>query len=127
MRDANVVVAAAARFYAPLIVLFAFVLLITRPAGDGVGIVAGLGFVLALVVYALVFGVGAARTAGPPWLMRALAAGGLVTAVVGASAPRILFARELIEGGGFMLMAAGGALVIATLFGRAPTMRDQAL
>jgi hypothetical protein len=127
MREgANIVLAAAARFYTPLIVLFALVLLITRPAGAGVGFIAGGAFVLAIIVHALVFGAGAARAAAPPWLMRALAASGLVAAVVGASGP-VLFAPELIEGGLFVVTAAGGALVIAALFGRAPTMRDEAL
>jgi multicomponent Na+:H+ antiporter subunit B len=126
MRDgANVVLAAAARFYTPLIVLFALVLLITRPAGAGVGFIAGLAFVLALSAHALVFGASAARAAAPPWLMRILVAGGLVSAVAGACAPRMVFASELIEGGLFVVTAAGGALLIAVLFGRAPTMRDQ--
>jgi hypothetical protein len=128
MRDgANVVLAAAARFYTPLIVLFALILLITRPADAGVGLIAGLAFVLALSAHALVFGASAARVAAPPWLMRMLVAGGLVSAVMGASAPRILFASELVEGGLFVVTTAGGALLIVVLFGRAPTMRDQAL
>lgn len=127
MRDsANVVLAAAARFYTPLIALFALILLVTRPADAGVGFVAGLAFALALAAHALVFGASAARAAAPPWLMRAVAAVGLVAAVVGASAPRVPFAAELVEGGLFVVTAAGGALLIAVLFGRAPTMRDQA-
>jgi multicomponent Na+:H+ antiporter subunit B len=124
---AHIVLAAAARFYTPLIVLFALTLLAMRPAGDGVGLIAGLAFVLALIVHALVFGAGAARAAASPLLMRLILALGLAAAAIGAAAPRMLFARELAEAGLFALTAAGGALVIAVLFGRAPTMRDQTL
>jgi multicomponent Na+:H+ antiporter subunit B len=126
MKDgAHTVLAAAARFYTPLIVLFALTLLAVRPAGAGVGLLAGFAFVLALIVHALVFGAGAARTAAPAFLMRVLVALGLAAATFGATIPRALFARELIEAGLFLVTAAGGALVIAVLFGRAPTMRDQ--
>ena len=127
MREgAHTALAAAARFYTPLIVLFALTLLIVRPAGAGVGLIAGLAFLLAFIVHALVFGAAAARAAAAPPLMRVIAALGLVAAVLGTSSLRMLFARELVEAGLFALTAAGGALVIAVLFGRAPTMRDHA-
>lgn len=127
MKDgAHTVLATAARFYAPLIVLFALSLLIVRPAGAGVGLVAGLGFVLVLMLHALVFGAGAARAAAHPFLMRTLLALGLALVVFGATVPRLIFGRELIEAGLFAVTAAGGALVGMALFGRAPTMRDQA-
>jgi multicomponent Na+:H+ antiporter subunit B len=127
MKDGvHIVLAAAARFYTPLIVLFALTLLVARPAGAGVGLLAGLAFVFALIVHALVFGGGAARDAAPPFLTRLLMAFGLAAATFGATVPRALFARELIEAGLLVVTAAGGALVIAVLFGRAPTMRDQA-
>jgi hypothetical protein len=126
MREgAHTVLAAAARFYTPLIVLFALTLLVMRPAGGGVGLIAGLAFVLAWIAHALVFGAGAARAATPPWLMRALAALGLIAAALGATEPRVMFARELVEGGLFAVTAAGGALIVTALFGRAPTMREQ--
>lgn len=125
MKDgAHTVLAAAARFYTPLIVLFALTLLVVRPAGDGVGLLAGFAFVLALLVHGLVFGAGAARAAAPPFIMRLLMAFGLAAATFGALVPRALFARELIEAGLFVVTTAGGVLVIAVLFGRAPTMRD---
>jgi hypothetical protein len=73
-----------------------------------------------------VFGASAARAAAPAFLMRLLVALGLAAATFGAMVPRVLFARELIEAGLFAVTAAGGALVITALFGRAPTMRDQA-
>lgn len=127
MREgAHTVLAAAARFYTPLIVLFALTLLVTRPAGGGVGFVAGLGFLIALIAHAIVFGADAARASAPPWLMRLLAALGLAAAATGAAEPRLIFARELIEGGSFVIAAAGGALIVTALFGRAPTMRDPA-
>jgi hypothetical protein len=126
MKSDHTVLAAAARLYTPLIVLFALTLLIVRPAGGGVGLLGGFAFVLALIVHALVFGAGAARAAAPAFLMRLLVALGLAAATFGAMVPRVLFARELIEAGLFAVTAAGGALVITALFGRAPTMRDQA-
>ena len=123
---AHTVLAAAARFYTPLIVLFALTLLVVRPAGSAVGLVASLAFLLALIVHALVFGAAAARAAAPPFLMRLIAAIGLAAATFGAVAPGAMFAREFIEAGSFAVTAAGGALVITVLFGRAPTMRDPA-
>jgi multisubunit Na+/H+ antiporter MnhB subunit len=126
MKSDHTVLAAAARLYTPLIVLFALTLLIVRPAGGGVGLPGGFAFVLALIVHALVFGASAARAAAPAFLMRLLVALGLAAATFGAMVPRVLFARELIEAGLFAVTAAGGALVITALFGRAPTMRDQA-
>jgi hypothetical protein len=123
---AHAALAAAARFYTPLIVLFSLTLLVVRPAGGGVGLIAGLAFLMALTVHALVFGADAARAAAPPFLMRLIAALGLAGAVAGMAAPRMLFARELGEAGAFGVTAAGGALVIAVLFGRAPAMRDAA-
>jgi multisubunit Na+/H+ antiporter MnhB subunit len=126
MRSAHIVLAAAARFYTPLIVLFALTLLIVRPPGAGVGLLAGMVFMLALIAHALVFGAEAARAASPPLLTRLVVAIGLVTSVAGATM-QVLFARELVEAGLFVLTAGGGALIITVLFGRAPTMRDQAL
>jgi hypothetical protein len=126
MKGDHAVLAAAARFYTPLIVLFALTLLVVRPAGTGVGLIAGLALVLALMVHALVFGATAARAAAPAFLTRLLMALGLAAAMFGATVPRALFARELIEAGLFVVTSAGGALVITVLFGRAPTMRDQA-
>jgi hypothetical protein len=122
---AHTVLAAAARFYTPLIALFALTLLAARPAGGGVGFVAGLAFLLALIVHALVFGAGAARAAAPPLLMRGIVALGFLATTFGSAASHAPFARELVEAGLFGLTAAGGALVIAVVFGRAPTMRDQ--
>jgi hypothetical protein len=127
MRDgAHTTLAAAARFYTPLILLFALLLLATRPTGGGVGLIAGLAFLMALIVHALVFGADALRAAAPPMLTRFIVALGFAGAVLGAAAPRIMFARELIDAGTFAVTAAGGALAIAVLFGRAPTMRDGA-
>jgi multicomponent Na+:H+ antiporter subunit B len=123
MKDgAHPALAAAAQFYAPLIVLFALALLVTRAAGAGVGFVGGLALLLALIVHALVFGAAAARAAAPPLVLRLLAAAGLVAAVFGWRAPG---APQLVEAGLLALTAAGGALALTVLIGRAPTMRDQ--
>lgn len=126
MRDgAHSVLAASARFYTPLVVLFALTLLLVRAPGEGVGLVAGLAFMVALTLHALVFGAGAARAAAPAPLMRALLGAGLAAAVFAALSPRMAFAGEVLEAGLFVLTASGGALVVAVLFGRASTMRDQ--
>lgn len=123
---AHIALAAAARFYTPLMALFALALLALRPAGGGVGFVAGLAFILVLLTHVLVFGAVAARAAAPPIATRLLMALGLAALVAGATSP-VLFAPQLVEGGLFVIMAAGGALMIAVIVGRAPTMRDEAL
>jgi len=125
MREgAHIALAAAARFYTPLIVLFALALLAVRPAGEGVGLIAGLAFLLALWAHVLVFGAASARAATPPMLTRFLMAAGLVASAVGASAPGLMFGAQLVEGGFFVTVTAGGALMLQVIVGRAPTMRD---
>jgi hypothetical protein len=116
----------AARFYAPLIVLFALVLLIVRPAGVGVGFAAGLALVLAILLHALVFGAVAARAAAPPAIMRLFMAGGLLAAMAPYAPFRLGFSDALVEAGLFLVTSAGGAALVTVLFGRAPTMRDAA-
>jgi hypothetical protein len=123
---ATSVAIAAARFYTPLIVFLALMLLATRAPGTGAGFVAGLVFMLGLIAHALVFGAAQAGAAMSPVLMRALLAFGLAASMTGILSPRFPFAREVIEASLFLVTSAGGALVIAVLFGRAPTMRDHA-
>lgn len=115
----------AARFYTPLILIFASTLLLVRAPGTGVGLAAGFACVLALMVHALVYGSDAARVAAPPGLMRGIAALGLIAAFVGVAAPRLALAAQLAEAGAFLATAASGALILSALFGRAPTMRDE--
>ncbi len=124
---AHIALAAAARLYVPLIVLFALSLLAMAPAGGGVGFVAGLAFVLALMAHVLVFGAAAARAAAPPFAARLMTALGLAASVIGALAASMPYAAQLMEAGLFAATAAGGALTLAVLIGRAPTMRDEAL
>jgi hypothetical protein len=108
----HIVLAAATRFYAPIIVLAALLLLVLRLPGEGVGFVSGMILGLALAVHVLVFGAAAARAAFPPYLARVLLAGGLVLVVVSAA-------------GVFVATASGIALILAVLVGRAPTLRDE--
>jgi multisubunit Na+/H+ antiporter MnhB subunit len=122
----HVVLLAAARFYAPLIVLFALVLLMTRGGGAGVGFIAGLVFAVALAIHVLVFGVAAARTAFPPLAARLMLCGGLIASALGAAAPRLMFAPQIVEAGLFAVTVAASALVLTVLAGRAPTLRDEA-
>lgn len=73
-----------AKFLLPLIVLFAAYLVAAGLDGPGGGFAGGAAFALAIMLYALIFGVDAARAACPIWLMRtALAAGVLGFVVLG--------------------------------------------
>jgi multicomponent Na+:H+ antiporter subunit B len=122
---AHIILLAAARFYAPIIVLVALTLLVVREPGAGVGFVAGLVFASALALHMLVFGAVAARTALPPFAARLLVAAGLGAALLGAGAPRLPFAAQLLEAGLFLTTAAGASLILAVFVGRAPTLRDE--
>ncbi len=121
----HVALPAAARFYTPLIALFAATLLLRAPAGAGIGLTAGLAFVLALLLHVLVFGAAAARAAAPPLICRLLLALGLSFALTGTLSPSFGNASQLTEGGLFIVTAASGALILTVLIGRAPTMRDE--
>lgn len=124
MRGAQVVIAAAARFFTPLMALFAFILLLTRAPGSGIGFVAGLAFGLLQMLHALTFGVDAARAAFPIFIARFALALGLIAVCVGAGVPGFGYAGQVIEAGVFAITIAGAAFVVQTLFGRAPTLRD---
>ena len=121
----HIVLAAATRFYAPIILLAALLLLVLRLPGEGVGFVSGMIMGVALAVHVLVFGAAAARNAFPPYLARVLLALGLVLAVVSAAAPGLAVAPQLGEAGVFTATASGIALILAVLVGRAPTLRDE--
>ncbi|MEZ5957894.1 MAG: MnhB domain-containing protein [Hyphomonadaceae bacterium] len=124
MRGAQVVIAAAARLFTPLVTLFAFALLATRAPGNGAGFVAGLAFGLVLMLHALTFGAEAARVAFPMASVRLVLALGLVALCAGAGLPGFAYAGQIIEAGVFAVVVAGGAIIVQTLFGRAPTLRD---
>lgn len=120
----DAIVFAAARFFAPLMALFALTLLTGRVAGGGVGFVAGLAFGLLLMLHALTFGAVAARVAFPTILARIVLAIGVACVCAGAGLPGWTFAGRLIEAGAFLSTAAAAALVLQVVFGRAPTLRD---
>ena len=122
--NAQSIVAGAVKLHAPLILLFAATLLSVRAPGTGVGLLAGFGCALALMLYGLVLGAPAFRAAFPDAAMRVLLAFGLALAMFGAGAPRAVFAPQAGEAGLALCVAASSALIIAVLFGRAPTMRD---
>lgn len=124
-RSSQIVLLAASRFYMPLIVLFAGLLLTMLPAGSGVGLIAGLAFALMLALHAMVFGAAAARAAMPPVVMRSLLCLGFLAALIGAGVPAWPFAGHLIEGGLFVTSASSAALMLAVLVGRAPSLRDE--
>jgi multisubunit Na+/H+ antiporter MnhB subunit len=120
----QIIMAAAARLHAPLILMFALSLFVTRAPGGGVGLLAGLAFALAFVLHALVFGAAASRGAFPPTLARLILAAGVGAALAGAGAPGLDYAPRLVEGGLFAATASGAALIVSVLFGRIPTLRD---
>lgn len=120
----QVIVAAAARLFTPLLALFAFVVLATAAPGAGVGFVAGLAFGLALMLHALTFGAAAARAAFPPFSARLALAFGIVAACAGAGLPGLAWAPQLIEAGAFVALVGAAASMLQVLFGRVPTLRD---
>jgi multisubunit Na+/H+ antiporter MnhB subunit len=122
----HIVLRAAARFYTPLMALFASMLLLTRAPGTGVGFAAGLAFALVLMTHVLVYGAAAARQASPPLTARIFLALGLVVSFVGVGAPRFPLAQQLTEAGVFVTTTAGVALVLSVLVARAPAMHDEA-
>lgn len=122
---ALVALRSAARFYLPLIMLLALSFLATRAAGGGVGLTAGLGVALALMLHALVFGASAARVAFPAPAARAALSLGFITALLGAGLKGASFASELTEAGLFAATVAGSSLALKVLIGRAPTLRDE--
>lgn len=124
MRAAQVIIAAAARLFTPLMALFAFALLATRAPGNGVGFVAGLTFGLVLMLHALTFGADAARAAFPAPAARLGLALGVFALCAGAGLPGFAYAGQVIEAGAFAVTVAGGAISVQTVFGRAPTLRD---
>jgi|GEM_PF-1935719 len=121
---AHIVVARAARTFAPLLALFALTLVTARAPGEGVGAVSAVALMLALALHALVFGAAAFMAAFPPLLMRWLAALGVIAALAGAGAPEWRYAPQAIEAGLFVTASAGAALIIAVLFGRAAALGD---
>ena len=121
----HIVVRAAARLHMPLIALFALSLVVTRPPGAGIGLIAGLALSLMLMLHVLVFGAGAARRAIPGPAARGLLALGLLTTLLGAGAPLMPYAAQVTEAGLLLVMFGGAALAIAVLAGRAPTLRDE--
>ncbi len=121
---AQIILVSALRLYAPLVLLFALTLLSARAPGSGVGFMAGLAFALALALHGLVFGAPGLRAAFPPPAMRLVLAAGVIAALAGAGAPQWPFAAQAVEAGVMAATAAAASLVIAVLFGRAPTLRD---
>lgn len=121
---AQIILLSAARLYAPLTLLFALTLLAARAPGGGVGFMAGLAFALALVLHALVFGAAGLRAAFPPPAMLLVLAAGVIVALAAAGAPGWRFSAQAIEAGLTAATAAAAGLIIAVLFGRAPTLRD---
>jgi hypothetical protein len=122
---AQTIVSSGARFFTPLAVLFACVLLAISPAGHGIGFAAGLAFALALLLHALVFGAAGSLAALPPALARVLLALGSALAMACAGLPGLAYAPQLIEAGAFAATAASAAIAIQMLFGRASALRDE--
>jgi multicomponent Na+:H+ antiporter subunit B len=74
----NLVLRIAAKMLIPLILMFALYVQFHGEAGPGGGFQAGVIFAAAFILYALVFGMGAARAVAPAPLLRVLAALGVL-------------------------------------------------
>lgn len=126
MRSAvHLVLGSALRFYAPLLVLFAFSLLAAWPVNSGVGFVAGLAFALLLTLHVLVFGAEAIRSAFPPFMARAAVSAGVIVTVLATALPGWRESGKAIEAGLFLATTGAMALILIVLAGRAPTLRDE--
>jgi hypothetical protein len=125
MRSAQIVLLSAARFYTPLIALFAFALPALYAPGAGVGFVVGLALALALALHMIVFGAAAARAAAPPLVARIAVTLGLIAAMGAAGAPGLALSGPLMEGGLFAATAGAASLILNALAGRAPSLRDE--
>jgi multisubunit Na+/H+ antiporter MnhB subunit len=115
---------AAARLYAPLLVLFGCSLMAMWPAGAGSGFLAGIAFGLGGILNALVFGVDAAQRAFPPLALRFVLVLGALGVASGLALGRA--AALVAEIGCFAITGAGVVLVMLSLFGRASTLREGA-
>lgn len=125
MRSTQIMLFSAARFYTPLIALFAFALLAIYAPGAGIGLMAGLAFALALVLHMIVFGAHALRQAAPPLASRLVLSLGLGASFASAAAPQWSWSAQIMEAGLFAVAAGASALLIAALSGRAPSLRDE--
>ncbi len=82
----HLVLRVVAKLLIPAIALFAFYVQFHGDFGPGGGFQAGVILAVAVILYALIFGVDEARRAVPPWLVRAgCAAGVLIYAGVGVA------------------------------------------
>lgn len=120
--DAQNVLAAASRFFAPLIMLLGVTLLLSRAPGAGVGFLGGLVVSLVLILQVIIRGAAAARATFPPWIARATLACGFLLALVGVGAPRLAASGQLVEAGAFLACIAATSLVVIALTGRVPAM-----
>lgn len=126
MSGQRVIIADAARFFAPFVVLFAASLLFERAAGTGVGFVAGLVASLLLILHVVVYGAEAARRAAAPLVLRLALSAGICLGVAGFGAPALAYAPQLAEAGAFLTTSAGIGLAFLAIAGRAATLRTEA-
>jgi hypothetical protein len=122
---AHIGLQAAARAYTPLIALFAAALAASYPAGSGVGLFAGFVFAALHALHVIVYGAAASRAALPPIASRCMLALGLTLCLAAFGAPAWAYAVRAGELGLFLVAAAGFALVMNVLVGRAPSLRDE--
>jgi hypothetical protein len=111
-----------AQLVGAMLVFFTCLLLWTRAPG-GVGFLAGLVLILAIVLHALVNGSSAVMALTPMPALRAVLTLGLLAAVAGGVLDHSALAGVVAEAGAFACSAAAGTMTIIVLFGRAPTLR----
>ena len=118
----QVLVAAASRLYAPVLVVVALSLLAGRGAGPMVAFAAGVLFALAPLLHMLAFGINSARSSFPPVAARVLLGLGLLAALAGYASGGA--AGVLAMAGVFMAAAAAAVLITVVLVGRVPALPD---
>jgi hypothetical protein len=125
MTPLHLMLRVALRTYAPLLTLFALSLLASWPENSGAGFVAGAVLGLVFVLHAMLFGAHALAAAFPPALARLLLCAAVVAAMAAAGLPGLPMSGKAVEGALFFVTAAGAALVVMALTGRAPALRDE--
>lgn len=100
----NLILRVVSKFLIPLIVLFAFYVQFHGDFGPGGGFQAGVIFASAFILYALVFGLDAARRVTPPKILKLLASFGVL----------------LYAGTGVASLLAGGAFLDYSLLADDP-------
>ena len=117
--------AASAQVVGPLFVFCAVVLLLSWPAGSGVGFMAGLMAAMGVLVHTLVFGAAAGRVSSFARFQRAGLTLGALAGLAGLAATQAPISPLLREAGLFVTTASIGILIVAAFAGRAVRFNEE--